>query len=104
MWVQIILAGLILAGSLPVLAVVYSFVRTAAGRRYDTAFYNQDRCDDPEAVIKRRYRGPGHFLYRFFDTLRYSYPQLRVYMFQALSPAFREKIMITTALANSCAQ
>lgn len=104
MWAQLVLAVLVLLGLLPVMAIVYSFVRTAGGRRYDLKFYEKDRCVDPAAVIKRRYRGPVHFLYRFFDTLRYNYPQLQVYLFKSLSPALREKIMITTAMSNRCAQ
>ena len=104
MGIQIIvtlLAGLILM----LMAVfIWSFIRTTAGTRYDLSFYERDKAYQPGAVVKRRYQNAGHLLYRLIDTLRYAYPILRVYLLRALSPKFREKIMITTATANSCPQ
>jgi len=41
-------------------------------------------------------------LYRLKDTLRYFFPIFRVYILRALSGKFREKIMLTTAMANRC--
>lgn len=99
---QVIIAILVVLVLLPAAAVACSFILTAGGRRYDLSFYEKDKGHQPGAVVRRRYQGTGHFLYRFFDLLRYGYPLLRVYAFRDISPGFREKIMITTALANKC--
>lgn len=80
----------------------WSFVWTAGGRRYDLSFYEKDRCGKPGVAVQRRYHGLGHVIYRLWDTLRYSYPLIRVYVLRSLSPPFREKIMLVTARTNNC--
>ncbi len=104
MWIQIIFAFLIVLGLSPLLVVAYSFVRTAGGRRYDARFFEKDRIAQSGYADKRRYQGPGHLLFRAGDLLRYTYPLLRVYVFRAIPPGFREKIMIVTAMGNGCPQ
>jgi hypothetical protein len=91
-----------LAVLLPLAAVGYSLIWTAGGVRYDLSFYEKDQGHQPGTVFRRRYRSPGHFLYRFFDLTRYAWPLVQVYGLRAISPGFREKIMITTAMANNC--
>lgn len=102
MWMQIIISLVVVVVLLPVAVVAWSFIRTAGGRRYDLSFYEKDKSHQPGAVVKRRYQSLSHALYRFFDFLRYAWPLLRVYVLRTLAPGFREKIMITTALANNC--
>ena len=104
MWEQIIIAALVLAITPPVAVILYSFVRTAGGRRYTPNFYEKDKRHQPGSVVKRQFQGAGHMLYRLADTLRYAYPLLMVYLFRTISPVLREKVMISTAVANSCAQ
>jgi hypothetical protein len=86
----------------PAAVVVYSFVWTGGGSRYDLCFYEKDKFHQSGEVVRRRYQGLGHFLYRLGDLLRYAWPLLRVYVLRTIAPGFREKIMITTALANNC--
>lgn len=102
MWADILIGLLVVLGGLIAAAIGYSFVRTAGGTRYDLFFDEKDKCYAPGAVVKRKYRNPGHLLSRLTDTLRYFYPVFRVYILRALSGKFREKIMITTAMANRC--
>jgi hypothetical protein len=97
MWVLLLLAIL-----MPLATVGYSFIWTAGGVRCDLAFYDMDRGHHPGSFVRRRYRSPGHFLYRLFDLARYAWPLARVYGMRTLSPGFREKIMIATAMANNC--
>ena len=104
MWINMIFAFLIALGLLPLAVVAYSFARTAGGRRYDTRFFEKDRIAQPRSGDKRRYQGAGHLVIRAGDLLRYAYPLLRVYVFRAIPPGFREKIMIVTAMGNSCPQ
>ncbi len=96
----LLLATVLLTGVL----LVYSFIRTAGGTRYSLIFHEPDRFDRPGQFVKRRYRGLSHFFCRLMDTGRYAYPLLRLFAFHTLSPAFREKIFITTAISNNCPQ
>lgn len=102
MWGHAIFVFLITLCLLPLAIVIYSFVRTAGGRRYDLTFFEKDRGNRPGLAVKRRYRGAGHILFRVYDLLGYAYPLVRVYAFRALSPGFREKIMLVTAMGNDC--
>ena len=100
--IQKLAAVLLAVLLLPILSVAYSFIRTAGGARYSLAFDDKDRFGQPGRFVKRRYRGVFHFLFRLADTLRYLYPLLRVFLLRTIPPAFREKIMITTAVSNDC--
>lgn len=99
---EIIIGFLVLLLLVTVILLTWSFVGTGGGKRYDLSFYEKDRCGTPGVAVQRRYRGPGHVIYRLWDTLRYSYPLVRVYIFRSLSPPFREKIMLVTARTNNC--
>lgn len=50
----------------------------------------------------RRYRSPGHALHHLVELLRLGPCLLRVYALRTVSPAFRERIMIITAISNDC--
>lgn len=104
MWTNIILTFFIALILPPLAGLVYSFIRTDGGRRYDLRFFEKDRIARPRSGDKRRYQGPGHLVSRAVDLLRYAYPLLRVYVFRAIPPGFREKIMIVTAMGNDCPQ
>ena len=81
---------------------VYSFIRTAGITRFSRDFYWQDKQDKPGEVIIRKYRNLRHFLYSLIDLLGYTLPIFMVYVFKTIPAKFREKIMIVTALGNSC--
>jgi len=50
----------------------------------------------------RSYRSAGHALHHALELARLSGPIARVYVLRALTPEFREQIMIVTASANQC--
>ncbi|MFO8049766.1 MAG: hypothetical protein R6U29_12090 [Desulfosudaceae bacterium] len=104
MWREIITTFLIGLALLPLAAIIASFIRTAGGTRYNHNFPEADKCHQPGAIVQRHFQSPVHMVVSFFDTLLYAYPLLLVYALRHLSPGFREKIMITTAMANRCAQ
>lgn len=51
----------------------------------------------------RRYRGLSHFVHHQRQLMGMVVPLARVYLLRAIEPAFREQIMIVTAVSNSCA-
>lgn len=51
---------------------------------------------------RRRYRSPGHFIHHTRELAGLLVQIREVYLLRSLSPAFREKIMIVTAMANDC--
>ncbi|MFW5989390.1 MAG: hypothetical protein ACOCPQ_04065 [Desulfosudaceae bacterium] len=104
MWGQITTTLLIGLFLFPPAVIVGSFIRTAGGTRYNHNFPEADKCHQPGAIVQRHFKSTFHMVTSFFDTLLYAYPLLLVYALRHLSPAFREKIMITTAMANRCAQ
>lgn len=50
----------------------------------------------------RRYLSAGHALHHLKEAVGLARPTAEVYLRQAISPAFREMIMITTATADNC--
>ncbi len=50
----------------------------------------------------RRYRGLGQALHHLKEAAGLAGPTAEVYLRQAISPAFREQIMLTTAVSNNC--
>ena len=81
-------------------AAVYGL---AAGRREPAVTMHELDWPDVEGeVIPRRYRSPGHLLHHLRELAALGVPLARVYALRALTPAFREQIMITTALTDSC--
>jgi len=97
----------IVGGSLLLTVVVltlYSFIRTTGITRFSRDFYWQDKLDQPGEFVTRKYRNLGHFLYSLIGLLCYILPIFMVYLLKTISTQFREKIMIATALGNSCKQ
>jgi hypothetical protein len=63
------------------------------------------RCDwsiHDEGSSRRTYRSLSHFLFHLRELLSVQIPMAEVYLLRAISPAFRERIMLVTAYANEC--
>jgi len=56
-----------------------------------------------EGQSRRSYRSLSHFLYHLRELLGVRVPLAEIYLGRAMSPAFRERIMLVTAMANRCA-
>jgi len=52
--------------------------------------------------VPRRYRSPAHVLHHVLELAGLAAPITQVYVLRAISPAFREQIMIVTAMSNQC--
>jgi hypothetical protein len=55
-----------------------------------------------EGLSRRSFRSPSHFLHHLRGLLSVQTPIAEVYLMRAISPAFRERIMLVTAYANEC--
>ena len=55
-----------------------------------------------EGSSRRTYRNLPHFLFHLRELLSVQVPMAEVYLLRAISPAFRERIMLVTAYANEC--
>ncbi|RJP34072.1 MAG: hypothetical protein C4536_03370 [Actinobacteria bacterium] len=55
-----------------------------------------------EGSVRRVYRSLSHFLYHLRELMSVQAPISEVYLGRAISPAFRERIMLVTAYANEC--
>lgn len=61
-----------------------------------------DWLDFEEGRTRRRFRSPQHFLHHLRGLAGAQVPLARVYLGRSISPAFRERIMLVTAMANAC--
>lgn len=66
------------------------------------SMHGLDWLDGAGVTAPRRYRSPGHVLYHARELAGMAVPVSRVYILRAISPAFREQVMIVTAMANAC--
>jgi len=55
-----------------------------------------------EGSSRRSFRSPSHFIYHLRELLSVQAPIAEVYLLRAITPAFRERIMLVTAYANEC--
>ncbi len=55
-----------------------------------------------EGSMRRSYRSISHFLYHLRELMSVQAPIAEVYLLRVISPAFRERIMLVTALTNEC--
>jgi len=55
-----------------------------------------------EGSGQRSYRSLSHYLYHLRELMSIQTPITEVYLMRAISPAFRERIMLVTAYANEC--
>ena len=71
-------------------------------RKPELIFYYKEKYYKPGEFVVRSYRDIGNILFRLLDLLQYSGDIAEVYLKKTISPAFREKIMLTSAIANNC--
>ena len=55
-----------------------------------------------KGITSRTFRSFPHLLYHLERILRMQVPLAEVYLLRAISPIFRERIMLVVAMANSC--
>ena len=67
-----------------------------------TEFYVKDRYNRPGEFVQRRFKDPLHFLHNLSDLLAYTPDLVRVYFGRAITPRFREMIMLTVVISNDC--
>ena len=84
-------------------AVAAAVMGVAARRRgLSVSMRDLDWLDGAGVTAPRRYRSPGHMLHHAWELAGMAFPIARVYTLRAIAPAFREQIMIVTAMANAC--
>jgi hypothetical protein len=66
------------------------------------SMHEQDWEDGMPPAHGRRYQGAGHFLHHQREMSRMLWPTAQIYVLRAIDPAFRERIMILTAMSNAC--
>ena len=66
------------------------------------SFHSLDLPEEGGPAAPRTWRGPGQFFHHLREMAALTAPLARVYLARAISPAFRERIMLVTARANSC--
>jgi hypothetical protein len=71
-------------------------------RKLNRSFYYKDKFNHPGQFVQRKFKDPLHFLHNLFDLLTYTPDLIRVYFGRAISPSFREMIMLTIASTNDC--
>jgi hypothetical protein len=70
--------------------------------KLNTVFYEKDKLRRPGQFVQRKFKDPIHFFHNLVDLLTYTPDLMRVYFGRAISPGFREMIMLTVASANDC--
>ena len=74
----------------------------ASRRGSRVSMHEFDWWDTEDTETRRRYRSPGHLLHHLWELAGFALPLFEVYVLRALSPVFREQIMIVTAMADEC--
>ena len=74
----------------------------ASRRGSPVSMHQLDWRDIDDTETRRRYRSPGHLLHHLWELAGLAVPIFEVYALRALSPAFREQIMLVTAMADNC--
>lgn len=74
------------------------------GRKRDpmVSMHEEDWPDFGEQSTRRRYKSTGHAIHHLRELAGLTLPLAEVYILRAITPAFREQIMIVTAMANNC--
>jgi len=70
--------------------------------KLNTSFYDKDKFNHPSQFVQRKFKDPIHFMHNLFDLLTHTPDLIRVYFGRAISPGFREMIMLTVAVTNDC--
>lgn len=66
------------------------------------SLHTLDLAEEAGPFAPRTWHGPGHLFHHLREMAALSVPLARVYLARAISPAFRERIMLVTARANNC--
>lgn len=74
----------------------------AGGREPDLSLHEADWEIYLEGMASRRFMSLDHFVHHLAKLMRILLPLGEVYMLRAMSPAFRERVMIVTSMANDC--
>lgn len=69
---------------------------------HSVSMHPDDWRSPDDGNAHRTYRSAGHALHHLKEAAGLAAPTAAVYLRQAISPAFREQIMITTAVSNNC--
>jgi hypothetical protein len=80
---------------------IAAFALSANGDKAVT-MHEQDWEDGMTPVHGRRYRSFAQFLHHQREMSRMLWPAAQIYILRAMDPAFREQIMILTAMSNAC--
>lgn len=88
-------AGLCAAGAA-------SAAACGAGAEPRVTLHPRDSQDLAGSAVGRTWRGAGHLLHHLRELLALLGPLSAVYLARAIDPAFRERIMLVTAMANEC--
>ena len=81
---------------------VAAYGLVSSRREPDETLHECDWVAFEKGVTKRTFRSLPHLLHHLERVLRMQVPIAEVYMLRVISPIFRESIMLTTAMANSC--
>jgi hypothetical protein len=77
---------------------------TAVARAWEPrlALHEDDWSCYGNGSSRRAYRSLSHFLFHLRELLSIQERAAEIYLRRAISPAFRERIMLVTAMANDC--
>ena len=95
-WVRpLVILGAVGIGTASVCALVFR------RSEYSVSMHPDDWPGMELEDAHRRYRGLGQALHHLKEAAGLAGPR-RVYLRQAISPVFREQIMLTTAISDNC--
>lgn len=83
-------------------AATYGGLRLLRSRGQAASMHPDDWLDGAGVRAPRRYRSVPQALHHLTELVSFTIPLAEVYLLRAISPAFREQVMIVTALANDC--
>lgn len=86
----------------PVLGLAVATVLVLSRVKPRVTMHRDDWQDGRIPMPGRRFRSLSHAAHHFRELLSVSSLLGRIYVLRALDPAFREQIMILTALNNGC--
>lgn len=92
--------GLLFLVASGVLATAFSPRR--GGKEPRVSLHPQDLPPHQELGGRRTWRSAGHLLHHLRELSMLSGPLARTYLLRGIDPAFRERVMLVTAMANDC--
>jgi hypothetical protein len=79
-----------------------AYAVAASRREPEVTLHECDWVILEEGVDRRCFESPGHFIYHLRELASIQVPIAEVYLFRAITAAFRERIMLVTTFANEC--